>query len=219
MSAVADHGYVPLNEHAHGGHAKLLALVGSGKRVLDVGCSSGYLARPLVAAGCTVVGLEVDPEAAEAAREVCEEVLVGDVETMDLPFEQGAFDVVLCGDLIEHLRDPGAFLARIQPLLRPDGRLVLTTPNVANWSMRLSLLAGRWRYAERGILDRTHTHLFTRRTLVETLERAGYRVDVLDFTVPLPALRNATTERVAHAIGRVRPSLFAYQFVVAATPA
>jgi 2-polyprenyl-3-methyl-5-hydroxy-6-metoxy-1,4-benzoquinol methylase len=219
VSAIAEHGYVPLNENALGGHAKLLALVGSGKRVLDVGCSSGYLARPLVADGCTVVGVEFDPVAAEEARSVCTDVLVGDAETMELPFERESFDVVLCGDLIEHLRDPEAFLARVRPLLHPDGRLVLTTPNVANWSMRLGLLAGRWRYTERGILDRTHAHLFTRTTLVETLARAGYRVDVLDFTVPLPVLRNETTERIAHAIGRIRPSLFAYQFVVAAAPA
>lgn len=216
---MAKHAYVPLNEHAHSGHTKLLALVGSGKRVLDVGCSSGYLARPLVASGCTVVGLELDPRAAEEAREVCEDVLVGDVETMELPFEPASFDVVLCGDLVEHLRDPGALLARVRPLLRPEGHLVLTTPNVANWSLRLGLLAGRWRYTERGILDRTHTHLFTRATLAETLERAGYRVETLDFTVPLPALRNAATERAAHAIGRLRPSLFAYQFVVSAAPA
>jgi len=219
MTSVAETGYVPLNVNVHGGHAKLLALVGTGKRVLDVGCSSGYLARPLVAAGCTVVGLEVDPKAAEAAREACEDVFVGDVETIELPFEPGSFDVVLCGDLIEHLREPEAFLARVRPLLRPDGRLVLTTPNVANWSMRLGLLAGRWRYTERGILDHTHTHLFTRKTLAETLERSGYRIETLDFTVPLPVLRNATTERAAHAVGRLRPSLFAYQFVVAATPA
>jgi len=219
MTSVAEHGYVPLNEHAESGHAKLLALVGDGKRVLDVGCSSGYLARPLVANGCTVIGIEFDSAAAEEARSVCDDVLVGDVETMELPFSEGSFDVVLCGDLIEHLRDPDAFLARARPLLHADGRLVLTTPNVANWSMRLGLLAGRWRYTERGILDRTHTHLFTRKTLVETLGRAGYRVDVLDFTVPLPVFRTATTERTAHAVGRLRPSLFAYQFVVAATPA
>lgn len=219
MTAVVEHGYVPLNEHAHSGHAKLLALVGSDKRVLDVGCSSGYLARPLVARGCTVVGLELDPTAAAMAREVCEEVLVGDVETMELPFEPGSFDVVLCGDLIEHLRDPEAFLARVRPLLRAEGRVVLSTPNVANWAMRLGLLAGRWRYTERGILDRTHTHLFTRSTLVETLERAGYRVVELDFTVPLPVARTPATERVAHAVGRLRPPLFAYQFVVAAAPA
>lgn len=219
MSALAEHGYVPLNENALGGHAKLLALVGDGKRVLDVGCSSGYLARPLVDRGCAVVGVEFDPAAAEEARSVCTDVFVGDVETMELPFEEGSFDVVLCGDLIEHLRDPEAFLARVRPLLRAEGRLVLTTPNVANWSMRLGLLAGRWRYTERGILDRTHTHLFTRKTLAETLERAGYRIDVLDFTVPLPVLRNGTTERIAHGIGRIRPSLFAYQFVVSAAPA
>jgi 2-polyprenyl-3-methyl-5-hydroxy-6-metoxy-1,4-benzoquinol methylase len=212
-------GYVPLNEYALGGHAKLLALVGSGKRVLDVGCSSGYLATPLVANGCTVIGVELDPDAAEAAGSVCADVLVGDVETMEFPFTEASFDVVLCGDLVEHLREPEAFLARVRPVLRTEGRLVLTTPNVANWSMRLGLLAGRWRYTDRGILDRTHAHLFTRATLVETLERAGYRVDVLDYTVPVPLLRNNTTERLAHAIGRVRPSLFAYQFVVSAAPA
>jgi 2-polyprenyl-3-methyl-5-hydroxy-6-metoxy-1,4-benzoquinol methylase len=215
----SDPGYVPLNERPYGGHAKLIALVGSGRHVLDVGCSSGYLARPLVARGCTVVGIERDPVAANSAREVCQEVLVGDAETMDLPFAERSFDVVLCGDLIEHLREPERFLRRVQPLLRPSGRIVLSTPNVANWANRLGLLAGRWQYADRGILDRTHTHLFTRKTLVATLEDAGFKVLDLDFTIPVPFLGAPVVERVAHAIGRVRPSFFAYQFVVAATPA
>jgi 2-polyprenyl-3-methyl-5-hydroxy-6-metoxy-1,4-benzoquinol methylase len=219
MTSVAGHAYVPLNEHAHGGHAKLLALVADGERVLDIGCSSGYLARPLVARGCAVVGIERDPAAAEEARSVCEEVLVDDVETMELPFEPASFDVVLCGDLVEHLRDPERLLSRLRPLLRPDGRLVLTTPNVANWTNRLGLLFGRWRYTDRGILDRTHLHLFTRATLVETLERAGYRLVVLDFTVPVPGVGTPGVERAAHAVGRLRPQLFAYQFVVSAAPA
>jgi len=219
LSSTETAGYVALNERPQGGHARLLALVGSGKRVLDVGCSSGYLARPLVERGCTVVGIEQDEEAASAAREVCEEVLVGDVETLELPFQPGSFDVVPCGDLIEHLRGPERFLARMRPLLRADGRLVLTTPNIANWAMRLGLLAGRWRYTDRGILDRTHLHLFTRATLVETLEHAGYRVVELDFTVPVPVVGTPFVERIARSVSRVRPSLFAYQFVVAATPA
>jgi 2-polyprenyl-3-methyl-5-hydroxy-6-metoxy-1,4-benzoquinol methylase len=211
-------GYVELNTRPLGGHARLLDLVGSGKRVLDVGCSSGYLARPLVERGCTVIGIERDPKAAEAARNVCAEVLVGDVEVMDLPFESNSFDVVLCGDLVEHLRDPERYLVRVRPFLRLGGRLVLSTPNVANWSMRLSLLGGRWRYTERGILDRTHLHLFTRKSLVETLERAGYRVVELDFTVPVPGVGTPGVERVAHALGRLRPQLLAYQFVAAAEP-
>ncbi len=187
--------------------------------MLDVGCSTGYLARPLVERGCTVVGIELDEAAAAVARDICVDVLVGNVEELELPFSNGSFDVVLCGDVIEHLRDPRRFLDRVRPLLRGDGRLVLTTPNVANWTIRLGLLAGRWRYTERGILDRTHAHLFTRKTLVEALVDTGYDVIALDFTVPVPIVGTPAVERAAHAIGRVRPSLFAYQFVVAATPA
>jgi 2-polyprenyl-3-methyl-5-hydroxy-6-metoxy-1,4-benzoquinol methylase len=187
--------------------------------VLDVGCSSGYLARPLVDRGCVVVGIERDAAAAEMARALCEDVLVADVETMELPFEDGSFDVVLCGDLVEHLREPEAFLARVRRVLAPGGRVVLSTPNVANWAMRLSLLVGRWQYKDRGILDRTHTHLFTRHTLVETLELAGYRVVELDFTVPVPYVGGPKVERLAHALGHVRPQLFAYQFLVSAEPA
>jgi 2-polyprenyl-3-methyl-5-hydroxy-6-metoxy-1,4-benzoquinol methylase len=219
VARAAEHSYVPLNERPLGGHAKLLALVRDGERVLDVGCSSGYLSKPLAARDCVVVGVEQNRLAADAARDVCEDVFVGDVETMELPFAHGSFDVVLCGDLIEHLRDPERFLARVRPLLTPDGRLILTTPNIANWAMRLGLLAGRWRYTERGLLDRTHVHLFTKATLIATLWRAGYRVAVFDFTVPVPFLGATRIERIAHAVGRIRPSLFAYQFVVAATPA
>ena len=210
--------YVPLNTRPYGGHERLLALAGSPERALDVGCSTGYLARRLTERGATVVGIEADERAAAEARRVCEEVLVGDVETMELPFRPQSFDLVLCGDLIEHLRDPDAFLARVRPLIRPGGRLVLTTPNVANWTIRLSLLAGRWRYTQRGILDSTHVHLFTKRTLEETLERAGYRILELDVTAPVPRVGTPAVERVAHAVARLRPSLFAFQFVVAATP-
>ena len=208
-------GYVPLNERRHRAHAKLLEAVGTGNRVLDGGCSSGYLARPLSERGNTIVGLELDPVAAHAAEEFCELVLVGDVETMDLPLEPGSFDVVLGGDVIEHLRDPAATLARLRPLLRPGGRVVLSTPNVANWAIRLSLLSGRWRYTDRGILDRSHTHLFTRATLAETLERAGYRVERIDFSVPVPG-DSDLLDAVGRAVGRLRPSLFAYQFVAVA---
>jgi 2-polyprenyl-3-methyl-5-hydroxy-6-metoxy-1,4-benzoquinol methylase len=208
-------GYVPLNERRHRAHAKLLEAVGSGKRVLDVGCSSGYLAAPLAARGNSIVGVELDPEAARGAEPYCERVLVGDVEAMELPLEPGSFDVVLCGDVVEHLRDPVATLARLRPLLRDDGRLVLSTPNVANWAIRLSLLAGRWRYTDRGILDRSHAHLFTLATLREALDGAGYRVERIDFSVPVPG-GSDLLDGAAYALGRLRPSLFAYQFVAVA---
>jgi hypothetical protein len=92
---------------------------------------------------------------------------------------------------------------------------VLSTPNVANWAIRLSLLAGRWRYTDRGILDRTHTHLFTRATLREAIEQAGYVVDRIDFSAPAPAASDAL-DAAAYRIGTLRPTLFAYQWIAVA---
>ena len=212
-------GLYEINTRPHGSQMRLLALLDRPQRVLDVGCSTGYLAERLQQRGATVVGLEMDERAAELARRFCSAVHVGDVETMELPFEPGSFDAIVCGDLVEHLRDPQAFLERLRPLLRPGGRLVLSTPNIANWAMRLGLLFGRFRYTEWGILDKTHTHLFTRNTLRECLEAAGYRIEEFDYTVPVPVFSTSRVEGLAHAVGRLRPSLLAYQFVVAAVPA
>jgi SAM-dependent methyltransferase len=125
----------------------------------------------------------------------------------------------MAGDVLEHLRDPGAFLRRLHPLLKPGGRLVVSTPNVANWTNRLGLLAGRWDYHPKaGILNEGHTYLFTLGSLHRTLTESGFRLEVLDYTVPVPVLgRLRPVESLAHWLGRLRPSLLAYQFVVAAT--
>ena len=208
-------GYVPFNARKHRAHAKLLEAVGTGKRVLELGCSSGYLAKPLRERGNTVVGVELDPEAAREAEQWCEQVIVGDLEAMALPLEPASFDVLLCGDVVEHLRDPTAVLARLRPLLKPGGALVLSTPNIANWSMRLSLLAGRWRYTDRGFLDRTHVHFFTRATLVEAVQSAGYAVERVDFTVPVPG-NSDVLDSLGYGLGRLRPTLFAYQWLLVA---
>jgi 2-polyprenyl-3-methyl-5-hydroxy-6-metoxy-1,4-benzoquinol methylase len=204
--------YVPFNERRHRAHAKLLDAVGRENRVLDVGCSSGYLAAPLAARRNTIVGVELDAAAARDAQAFCEQVLLGDVETMELPLEPGSFDVVLLGDVIEHLHDPVDTLRRLRRFLRPGGRLVLSTPNVANWAIRLSLLAGRWRYTDRGILDRTHTHLFTRATLREAIESAGYVVDRIDFSAPVPG-DSDLLDGAVRAVAALRPTLFAYQWI------
>ena len=80
------------------------------------------------------------------------------------------------------------------------------------------MLGGRWRYTERGILDRSHTHLFTRKTLDEAIEAAGYSIVSHDLTAPVPVIGSPRVEQLAHAIAGLRPSLFAYQLIVAATP-
>jgi 2-polyprenyl-3-methyl-5-hydroxy-6-metoxy-1,4-benzoquinol methylase len=210
--------YVGLNHDPYSGHQLLLRRCKNVRLVLDVGCSAGVLARELVARGAVVDGIELDPVAASEAATVCRRVLVGDVENLELPNE-GGYDVILVADLIEHLREPVKLLARLRPLLKPEGLLLLTTPNVANWSVRLRLLAGRWDYSERGLLDRTHLRFFTRRTLIAALRDAGYRVVELDVTCPLPVLRREPFNRLAHDIASVWKTMLAYQFIVAARPA
>jgi 2-polyprenyl-3-methyl-5-hydroxy-6-metoxy-1,4-benzoquinol methylase len=215
-------GYVELQTTPYRGHGLLADAVRRsvrpGGRVFEGGVSSGYFARVLVEAGYAVDGADIDPDAAAAAKQVCERVLVGDLATLDLDQLAPVYDGLVFGDTLEHLADPVALLRRLRPRLADDGALVVTIPNVANWAMRLRLLAGDFRYTERGILDRTHLRFYTARTVREMLGEAGFRTDELIASVPVPLVRWRPLLWLAHRIGNLRPSLFAYTFVIVARP-
>jgi SAM-dependent methyltransferase len=133
----------------------------------------------LVSRGCVAVGIEVDHEAAEAARHSGAYEFVSEVDlddpTSSLP--EGPFDVLLCADVLEHLRDPHEALVRLRSLIAPTGRLILSLPNVAHFTIRAQLLIGRFRYTERGILDETHLHLYTYQSARALVRGAGLRID------------------------------------------
>src|SRR5215218_2291606 len=107
-------------------HTLIVDLVGDGKHVLDVGCATGNLAEVLSEHGCKVTGIEIDPEAAQQAEKHCERVIVGDVEDLDLSgkLDDESFDVIVFGDILEHLKDPLRTLKRLKPFLRPEGYAV-----------------------------------------------------------------------------------------------
>lgn len=159
-------------------HTMGILLCPPGSRVLDVGCATGDVAAALQERGCHVVGIELDPVAAERARPRCEHVVVGDVETMDLAeaLERRRFDVILCLDVLEHLRDPVATLRRLVPFLDDGGRVVASIPNVAHGALRLSLLAGRFAYVDCGLLDRTHLHFYDAESVDRLFADAGLYV-------------------------------------------
>lgn len=156
-------------------HAQIVDLVGYDKRVLDVGCASGYLAAVLRKRGCVLYGIEVDASAAAEAEAHFERVVVGDLETTDLrtAFEGVEFDVVVFGDVLEHLRDPLPPLRQARALLARAGSVVVSVPNVAHGAVRLSLLRGDFTYRELGLLDSTHLRFFTRDNLEDLMRRAG----------------------------------------------
>lgn len=169
-------------------HAQVLGLVPAGSTVLDVGCATGYLAEALTARGCTVSGVEYDPEAAEKARPHLDHLVVGDLATMDVAAEFGdrTYDVLVFADVLEHVADPADVLRRLLTLLRPGGSVVASIPNVAHGSLRLALLQGRWEYTEVGLLDRTHIRFFTRTSVLELLAETGLAAVDLRTTVRDP---------------------------------
>lgn len=203
----------------------LVAKVPAGSTVLDLGCSVGQLARHLVAKGCTVTGVELDGSAAERARRWCTAVHPADLDLVDLGDLLGSerFDVIVCADVLEHLRDPGRLLREARPLLAPGGALVATVPNVAHGSVRLALLTGRFEYADLGIMDRTHLRFFTRATLTELLRLNGFAVasmDPLELPVELgvPYDPGALPRGVEKAVKKM-PDAEAYSYLVVARPA
>ncbi len=200
---------------------------GRGRRALDVGAADGLLSRHLTAAGWRVVAIEGDPTMAREGSSHCERMVVADLEK-PLPVLGEPFDLIVYGDVLEHLKDPLGVLQMLNRTLAPDGRVLVSVPNIAHFWVRLNLLVGRFEYADRGILDRTHLRFFTRRSLHRLLQDAGLEVVRQTATpVPLyqvlPARWHGRLLAVVHATGaaaaRTFPRLLGYQFVVLAAPA
>lgn len=163
-------------------HALIIDLVGEDQKVLDVGAATGYVDKHMVQRGCRVTGLEMNPEAARLAERYCERVIVGDIETLDLDRElvEAPFDVIVFGDVLEHLKDPVGTLRRLRPFLQPEGRVVASIPNIAHGSVRLALLQGKFQYRPLGLLDNTHLRFFTRESVEQLFNEAGFLVGDLE---------------------------------------
>lgn len=170
-----DDYHVPVDPTADNNpHSIALRMVGSGRHVLEIGCWSGHVTEHLVAAGNTVVGVEIDHEAA-TRNNFAQRIHVVDLDTVALTsIERDRFDAIVLGDVLEHLRDPVSVLIDLVTLLADDGFLVVSVPNVAHIDVRLHLLSGRWEYQPEGLLDRTHLRWFTRAGLRDLLAAVGF---------------------------------------------
>jgi len=157
--------------------ARIVRLVGYDKHVLELGCSGGHMSRVFQQRGCTVVGVEYDAAVLEGARPYCAAVYpldLNDPAWTDAVKAHGPFDAIVAADVLEHLRDPRACLARMRTLLAPNGTVVISTPNIAHGGVIAGLLRGEFNYRETGLLDRTHIHFFTEQSLRDTLEAEGF---------------------------------------------
>jgi 2-polyprenyl-3-methyl-5-hydroxy-6-metoxy-1,4-benzoquinol methylase len=224
-SPLTAHRYVREFEPFSGNSLALLAdRIPAGAIVLELGPAGGYFTRHLhETLHCTVDAVEIDPLMADAARVWCRTMIVGNLETLDLPalLPAHSYDVVLMADVLEHLRDPAPVLQQLHSLLKADGCCLISVPNVAYGGLIVSLLGGEFEYREEGLLDQTHLRFYTRRSLAQLLVHTGWfpggwqpvPLSFWDseFRTRLETLPTALVDLLAS-----RPELSCYQWLVEA---
>src|SRR5579884_2888128 len=177
MSTVSAPGQVSspyvLKPEPHSSHSILLELIpenGAGQRLLDLGCAGGYLSRIFADRGYSVTAVDI-PGSAQPALPATAEYLEADLDH-GLPALRGSFDVVVCADVLEHLRNPDRILREIRERMSPGAKLVASLPNSGNVWFRLNILFGRFPAEDRGLFDRTHVHFYMWRGWNELLAAA-----------------------------------------------
>ncbi|NUZ05163.1 class I SAM-dependent methyltransferase [Piscinibacter koreensis] len=199
-------------------------LMPAGVRVLDVGCGTGSVT--LIAnrgKNNSVAAVEPDAERAAIANARGIETTCGFLDRAYFA-ERGRFDVIMSSDVLEHLPDPAAMLTLMREGLVEGGRILISVPNVAHWSVRFSLLLGNFDYAPVGILDATHLRWFTARTIRELVERAGFEVEAITVSagvdlpeyaeVPWRWMPGKVRRTLIRALTRAFPRLFGCQHVL-----
>ncbi|HJT89777.1 MAG TPA: bifunctional glycosyltransferase/class I SAM-dependent methyltransferase [Bryobacteraceae bacterium] len=213
--AAAASPYVPKFEYASP-HSMALDRIPAGSRVMDLGCAGGYMGAALKSRKqCSVSGVDI---AAPAAGSL-DEFQVHDLNAGPPRLSPNRYDFVLMLDVIEHLYRPEAFLEQLRRELAhsPETEVLLSTANIGFLVNRLMLLAGQFNYGKRGILDLTHTRLFTFASLRRALRQAGFEIlETRGVPGPFPlALGDNLLSRALLALNRLfirlAPGLFSYQ--------
>jgi 2-polyprenyl-3-methyl-5-hydroxy-6-metoxy-1,4-benzoquinol methylase len=214
-----------LKESSWSSHGRILSwLAGrSPRKVLDLGCSSGLLAAKLQRMGHTVTG--VDTMDFPEAHGRMERFFHANLDE-GIPAAVGAgYDVVIAGDVLEHVRHPDLILRQIRELLAPGGLALVSIPNFSHWYPRVRVMSGRFDYDDQGILDRGHVRFFTRRSFTRLVRSAGLEVRRTEaIGVPIERLTSSHSRVVAWASRLDRfaaatyPSLFAYQYLLELAP-
>ncbi len=210
---------------------RLARLTRNSPAVLDVGCAVGYIGEFLRRSSPArwLAGIEIDPGAAEKARPHYDQVIVGSIDDPAVWNQlRRRVDAMIFGDVLEHTADPVMVLGMARPKLSDDGLIVVSIPNIGHFKVRLRLLLGKFEYEDWGIMDRTHLRFFTLKTAQEMLRQAGFVVVHREGVhgYPLPEGLNGAARlfalskrRVQAWLTRMRPTVFAFQFILVAVPA
>ena len=190
--------------------------------ILDVGCGDGMLGRALKErAPCRVTGVTFSEAERLRAEAVLDRVVEADLDRGDFA-DLGQFDTIVCSHVLEHLREPGALLARLRANLADGGTLVVALPNPLYWRQRIAFARGEFRYTPGGLMDDTHLRFFDWVTAQELVERAGYQVVEATADGGWPGSRflpPGVGQTLDHFASARFPGLVGIQFVITARAA
>jgi SAM-dependent methyltransferase len=171
----------PTPAHEQANDDLLSILPRMARRVIEIGCSAGALAREYkkLNPATDYVGVEITPQFESLAARYCDRVEIVDLERLsDAEFDaRYRADCWVFGDTLEHMVDPWLILRRIRRGLPADGCVALCVPNARHWSVQVRLATGEFRYEDTGLLDRTHLRFFTWTTLGELVRDSGFHVE------------------------------------------
>lgn len=155
--------------------------------VLEIGCGTGDLGAATLESGCCsrYLGVELVDSAGQQAKAKLTDVIIGDLESTDIPEEFGNFDALVASEVLEHLRDPWEVLRRLRTRLNPGALVLASSPNVANKRIIWMLLRGEWKLEGSGIMDQTHLRWFTPSSYVQMFRDCGYEVEHVRPVAPL----------------------------------
>jgi len=159
----------------------VLRNIPSHSSILDIGCGSGVLGSRLRERGCIVYGIDISKESLHLAKKRLDKIILNDIEDGTPPIDK-KFDILIFADVLEHLRYPEKVLKKYLICLKSKGKVIISLPNIANWTIRLKLLLGIFKYAETGILDKTHLHFYTLKSAKELLTNSGFEIIKIDVT-------------------------------------
>jgi 2-polyprenyl-3-methyl-5-hydroxy-6-metoxy-1,4-benzoquinol methylase len=208
-------------------HSLVLQVIGSNKKVLELGAAGGHVTRALRDQGCNVTAVEIDKSLEVELTSLANRVIIANLDSLNLStyFETDEkFDVILASDVLEHCVQPELVVLQFHRLLKSDGSLVLSVPNIAHGDVRLSLLAGHFDYRDSGLLDRTHLRFFTKASLLRFISFTGFEVEKYFTTTQSLGLTEIGVPDAGipiEAVDYVRQEMDAeiYQFVIEARPA
>ena len=160
-------------------HHGILRQVGTGMKILDVGCGYGQNGEAMIKKNNIVFGVDILPIAVEKAKTRLTYAAVADFsrpESIPEEIKREKFDMVVFSDILEHVYDPMCLIRNALPLMKENAIMLVSVPNTANWLNRLKLLFGNWEYTVSGMMDRTHIRFFTLKSLKRLIKAAGFEV-------------------------------------------